>query len=199
MDINGLDYNTTREKLILSEYGREVQTMIDYCKTISNRLVRQQCAATIVDVMRAISQQKHTPGLDEKLWNHLAVMGNFELDIEYPYEVTLKDDFGKRPDPLRYPMQNIRSRHYGHLLEAMFEELKHMEEGARKDELSRLAANQMKRMQFIWNRGSADGETIISELARFTDGAVQLDPSKFVFDKVTVGEVKEKGNKKKKK
>ena len=199
MDINGLDYNTGREKLVMPEYGREVQQMVDYCKTISNRLVRQQCAETIVGIMRTMIQQKNTPNIDEKLWNHLAVISNFELDIVYPYEITQKEELAKHPEPLQYPMQKIRSRHYGHLVEEMFRKLCDMPEGPERDELIRLTANQMKRSQFVWNRGAGDDETIISDLARFTNGAVQIDGEKFVFDTIAPVQGKEKSNRKKKK
>lgn len=199
MNIKGLDYNTEREKLVMPEYGREIQMMVDYCKALDNRRERQVCAETIVKTMKVMHPQAtNTANLEQKLWNHLAIMSNFELDIDYPFEVTRKEEFLKRPQPLKYPMQQINKRHYGYLMESLFEKLKEMPEGADREELIRLTANQMKRSLFVWNRGTADEEKIASDLAQFTDGRVQLDLDEFRFEKIDSRDGEPIRNKKKK-
>lgn len=185
MEIKGLDYNTEREKLVMPEYGREIQMMVDYCKTLPEKAERQRCAETIVETMRVMHPQiSHTANFEQKLWDHLAIIANFELDIDYPFEITRKEDFMKRPEPLKYPMQKINKRHYGHLMESLFEKLKDIDDGPEREELIRLTANQMKRSLYVWNRGTADDEKIASDLAQFTDGKVQLDLDSFRFTKI---------------
>lgn len=185
MYIEGLDYNTERNKLLMPEYGREIQHMVEYCKSIPDRVERQKCAETIVEVMSVMNPQTtDTQSYQQKLWDHLAIISNFELDIDYPVEITKKEDFYSHPDPLEYPMQRIRQRHYGHLLEELFEKLKTYPTGEERDELVRLAANQMKRSLFVWNRGSADDEKVADDLARFTDGVIQLDLDDFTFARI---------------
>jgi diadenosine tetraphosphatase ApaH/serine/threonine PP2A family protein phosphatase len=192
MNIKGLDYNTERERLVMSEYGREIQMMVDYCKQLPEKEKRQHCAEAIVKVMRIMAPQgRETAGYEQKLWDHLAIMSNFELDIDYPFPIAKRDDLDKRPQPLSYPMQKIRMRHYGHLIEKLFGQLKDMEDGPERDELIRLTANQMKRSLYLWNPSSVDEERVADDLARFTDGAVQLNLAKFTFAKVnekTMGE-----------
>ena len=200
MDIKGLDYNTGRNKLILPEYGREIQKMIEYCKTLPEKSDRQNCAEVIIDVMMVMTPHlKGSSDYLQKLWDHLAIMSNFELDIDYPFEVTSKESFLKRPEPLQYPMQNIRQRHYGHLLEECFTKLEGMKEGEERDELVRLIANQMKRTLFVWNRGDADEEKIADDMARYTHGNVQMDLSTFQFAKIDEKRADGAGSSKKKK
>lgn len=185
MNIEGLDYNTDRKKMAMPEYGRAIMQMVEYCKSIEDKKERQCCAETIVKTMMIMfPQQANTANFEEKIWNHLAIISNFELDIDYPFEITKKEDLAKRLDPLPYPMQNINKRHYGHILESFFEKLKGMPEGPERDELIRLTANQMKRSLFVWNRGTADNEKIASDLAEFTDGKVQIDLNDFQFARI---------------
>lgn len=122
MDIEGLDYNTQREKLILPEYGREVQNMVDYALTITDRQERQHCAETIVSTMaRMFPQNKESEEYLRKLWDHLAIMSNFELDIDYPFDVSQAAKIYTKAEPVQYPMNRIPVRHYGNMMFEMFE------------------------------------------------------------------------------
>ena len=200
MNIEGLDYNTGRKKMSMPEYGRAILQMVEHCKQIEDRKERQRCAETIVKIMMIMfPQQSNTSNFAEKIWNHLAIISNFELDIDYPYEITKKEVLERHPDPLEYPMQKIKKRHYGHILESYFKKLKDMPEGPERDELIRLTANQMKRSLFVWNRGTADNEKVVSDLADFTDGKVQIDLNEFRFAKVDDKSLGTQTNKKKKK
>lgn len=186
MDIEGLDYNTQREKLMLPEYGREIQKMVDHAVTLPTKEERQRCAETIIGIMdRMFPQGRESVDHQQKLWDHLALMSGFKLDIDYPYDVTQALKIAGKPEPLHYPMENIPVRHYGKLLFKAFEQLKEMPEGAERDELARITANQMKRSLLQWSHGSADDEKVISDLARFTDGKIQLDPQTFVFARIS--------------
>lgn len=189
MNIEGLDYNTQREKLVLPEYGREVQSMVDYAVALTNRADRQRCANAIVAIMkRMFPQPAETEGYERKLWDHLALMSDFKLDIDYPYDIEEARTIQSEPSPMPYPMKRIPVRHYGSMMFEIFEKLKELPNGHEREELIRLAANQMKRDLVLWGHGSSDDEKVASDLANFTDGKVQLDLDTFKFDKVEVKE-----------
>ena len=200
MNIEGLDYNTQREKIILPEYGREIQKMVDYAISLPTKQERQACAETIIGIMdRMSSHSRESEDHDRKLWDHLAIMSDFKLDIDYPYDVTEAKKIMTAPEPLEYPMTKIPVRHYGKMVFELFERLKEMPEGEERDELVRITANQMKRNLVQWSHGSSDDEKIASDLARYTDGIIQLDLSTFRFDKVVEKESSsQKTNKKRK-
>lgn len=184
MKITGLDYNTQRERLILPEYGREVQQMVDHCIALPNRALRQRCAESIVAVMERMSP----PACDDsdyrhKLWDHLALMSNFKLDIDYPFDISEAKKMLEKPAPMSYPMKRIPVRHYGMMMFEMFDLLKQMPEGSDRTELVRLVANQMKRDLVQWGHGSNDNEKVASDLADYTDGKIQLDLDTFKFDR----------------
>lgn len=189
MKIKGLDYNTQRERLVLPEYGREVQQMVDYCVSLKSRAERQRCANTIIAVMeRMMPHTYENKDYRQKLWNHLALMSGFQLDIDYPCDITEAQKMLQKPAPMRYPMKRIPVRHYGNMMFEVFELLKNLPNGAERTELTRLAANQMKRDLVLWGHGSSDDEKVASDLANFTDGKVQLDLDSFKFDKIEVKE-----------
>jgi len=197
MDIKGLDYNTQRERLILPEYGREVQEMIDYAKTIQDRSERQRCVETIIGVMRRMSpKQQNEANYEQKLWDHLAIMSQFQLDIDYPYDITSATAIAQKPNPVPYPMQDIPVRHYGSMLFSVFEKLKTMEPSPARDELARQTANQMKRSLMQWSHGAVHDEKVLSDLAYYTDGKIQLDPSTFRFERINLKEQEKKRKKK---
>lgn len=197
MEISGLDYNTQRSKLILPEYGREIQQMVDHAVTLPTKEERQRCAETIIEIMeRMAPQNRDNKDYMQKLWDHLALMSNFQLDIDYPYDVNQALDMARKPEPMDYPNSKIPVRHYGKMLFEVFEKLKTMDPGAERDQLVKATANQMKRNLMQWSHGSVDNEKVASDLARFTDGVIQLDLSKFVFEKINERDFVEKKKKK---
>ena len=198
MNIEGLDYNTQRERLIMPEYGREIQKMVDYAVELPTKEERQQCAETIIGVMQRMFPQNGTPeNHNQKLWDQLALMSDFKLDIDYPCDVSQALKITDKPEPMLYPMKDIPVRHYGYMMFEVFEKLKSMPESPERDELARITANQMKRCLYQWSHGSADDEKVISDLARFTDGVIQLDPETFVFEKMNERDFVEKKKRKK--
>ena len=185
MNIQGLDYNTQREKLVLPEYGREIQQMVDYAVKLEDREERQRCAESIVVIMdRMFPENRSVEDHDRKLWDHLAIMSNFQLDIDYPFDVSNAVKIAKKPEPLKYPMQRIPVRHYGAMVFELFDKLKTMEPGEERDALVKLTANQMHRNLVQWSHGSSDEEKVASDLARFTDGKIQIDLNKFHLEKI---------------
>ena len=159
MNIQGLDYNTQREKLVLPEYGREIQKMVDHCLTLTDRNERQRCAESIISIMKRMFPEGMTQAeKDRKFWDHLAIMSGFQLDIDYPYDIAHAAQIAKKPEPMDYPMKRIPVRHYGAMMFGVFEKLEQMEPGAERDALVELTANQMRRDLMQWSHGSADEE-----------------------------------------
>ena len=202
MDIKGLDYNTQREKLVLSEYGREIQKMVDVAIGLPTKEERMRCAKTIIRQMEMkIPQVRQSENYQQTLWDHLYLMSGKQLDIDWPYDVNNAEKFSTKPQPMAHPQsENIsRYRHYGRLVGEVFEKLKTMPEGPERDELVRVTANQMKRDLLTWGHGSMDDERIADDLARFTDGKIQVDLSSFRLDRIDAISAETTGRRKRKK
>ena len=200
MNIEGLDYNTQRERIKLNEYGREIQQMVDYCVSIPDREERQVCAEAIIDTMRKMNpSDQNINDRMQTLWDHLALMSDFKLDIDYPVEITTAEQMASKPEPVAYPNTRIPVRHYGRALFELFETLKTMEPGEERDTLVRTTANQMKRCLLLWGHGNGDDEKVADDLARFTDGVIQLDLDSFRFDKIDVQSIAQQAKLKKQK
>ena len=199
MEIEGLDYNTQREKLRLPEYGREIQKMVDYAVELPSKSERQRCAETIVAIMdRMYPMNRENVDYQQKLWDHLAIMSDFKLDIDWPYNIEQARTITTKPQPMSYPMSKIPVRHYGKMMFELFDKLKTMAPGKERDDLIKLTANQMKRNLFQWSHGSSDDEKVASDLAKFTDGKGQLDLQKFKFEKIDYRDTERKRNTKRK-
>ena len=197
MNIEGLDYYTQREQLVLPEYGREIQKMVDHALTLPTKEERQACAESIIATMSILFPQGYDAiDLEHKLWDHLAIMSNFQLDIDYPFDVSEAIKAATKPQRVGYTSSHIPVRHYGKLLFETFERLKNMPEGEERDALVRLTANQMKRALVEWGHGAADNERVASDLAAFTNGKIQLDLDTFKFEKLPAREPEKKRKKK---
>ena len=184
MEIQGLDYNTRREALIMPEYGREIQKMIDLALTLPTKEERLRCAKTIVkQMLNKVPQIRENAGYKQTLWDHLFLMSGKQLDIDWPYDVTIAQAIHDKPKPMAIPQNRIHLRHYGHLIEQLAEQLKTMPEGEQRDMLVRRTANQMKRDLAQWGHGSIENEKVADDLARLTDGVIQIDISQLARSK----------------
>lgn len=179
------NYNTQRKKLPLPEYGRNIQIMVDYLLTIEDRDKRNRSAQTVIDVMgnlypylRDVAEFKH------KLWDHLAIMSDFKLDIDYPYNPPTPDILTEKPKRVPYPQTNIRYKHYGFILESMIKKTTETE-GEEREVLIELLANHMKKSYLAWNKDAVDDEKIFLDLKELSRG--KLDVSK---DDVQLAETK---------
>jgi len=182
VNISGLDYNTQREALQLPEYGREIQKMIEVAIALPTKEERLRCAKTIVKLMETkVPQIRSNADYKQTLWDHLYLMSRRQLDIDWPYDVSEAEKIHAKPDPLPLPQTSIRLRHYGRLIEELCEKLKTMPEGSERDELARLTANQMKRDLILWGHGSIDDEKVVDDIARMTDGVIQLNLSQLTL------------------
>ncbi len=167
-----MNYNTNREKLVLPEYGRLVQQLAEYAVTIKDRRERQCCAETIVRIMSNFSSQnRNAPGQQQKLWNHLALISGYRLDVDYPCLVERHAD-GEKPAKIPYSANKIQFRHYGHLLETLLHKLGGMPKGEKRDELVRLAEIRMRRSLETWNKDSLSEEKIRSDAQGYISGTL---------------------------
>ena len=200
MNIQGLDYNTQRETLLMPEYGREIQRMIDHAITLPDKAERLRCAKTIVKLMGTkVPQIRDNNDFEQTLWDHLYLMSHKQLDIDWPFDISEAEKFHNKPQPMQLPQGDIRLRHYGRLVGELLNKLKEIPAGADRDELIRLTANQMKRDLVQWGHGSIDDEKVADDMARLTDGAVQLDLSHFTFERVNLNDTPTKRSSGKKK
>lgn len=170
-----MDYNTSRTKLLLPEYGRLVQEMVAQALQIPTKEERQAYAELIVYVMANVtSNNKRTPDYEHKLWEHLAFMANYELDIDYPFEIS-KEAMFQKPETVPYPTATSRFRHYGNLTELWSKQISEMPEGYERKQLTLALANFMKRT-LVKNRGGhIRDEKIAHDLELYSDGQVTLD------------------------
>ena len=169
-------YNTKEKALILPEYGRNIQNMVDFCITIENRTERKRCANTIINIMgnmfphlRDVNDFKHL------LWDHLAIMSDFQLDIDYPYEVVKKEELYTRPPRLPYTQGRATYRHYGKNLEKMIRKAVEHKFGNEREYLIKLLANHMKKSFLTWNKEVVDDRKIYKDMAELSKGAILLD------------------------
>ena len=198
MNIKGLDYNTQREKLVMPEYGREIQKMVDHAIGLASKAERQKCAQTIVKMMETkVPQLRDNADYRQMLWDHLYMMSRKQLDIDWPFDVSAAEKIYDKPQPIPLPKEHIKLRHYGKLIEELFEKLKTMPAGEERDALTYYTANQMKRDLNTWGHGSMDDEKVANDLAYYTDGVIQLDLNTFKFEKFTMADDSKKSKKKK--
>ncbi|MCM1483369.1 MAG: DUF4290 domain-containing protein [Muribaculaceae bacterium] len=195
-----LRYNTQLKPLPLPEYGRNIQSMVDYCLTIEDRDERTRCARSIIASMGNLFPELRTSdGCNPKLWDHIAIMSDFKLDIDFPCEIIRAENLHTQPEPVSYNRNNIRYRHYGKSLERMVQRAAEMEEGEERDILILYLANHMKKQMLAVNRDGVEDERIFKDLADMSHGAIRLSS-----DTVRLHEFKEApqpvtGKKKKKK
>lgn len=184
----------------MPEYGRGIQDMIEYAVTIEDRDERQRCAESIFDIMMNMQPQlREQPDYKHRIWDHIAYISDYKLEVDYPFEITRLGVDATKPEPVNYPMKKIRQRQYGFLIEESLRHLAEMPEGEERDELLALTANQMKQSLFIWNRDAMDEEKVASDIAHYTKGKVELDLDSFHFAPVQTLPRQDGGKRKKKK
>ena len=195
-----MQYNTQKDQLVMPEYGRGVQDMVQMAIALPTKAQRQACAQAIVNVMACIQPEgEQQTDYREKLWNHLARIARYQLDIDYPVEIVPEKDVLAHPRPLHYPMKHIRRRHYGALVESALNYAKTLPDSPERSLLVQMVANQMKQDLFVWNRDAMDEGLVASDIEQYTDGEVELDTDNFRFAPVGMPSMQQLvGNKRKK-
>ncbi len=172
-----MEYNTQQRRLPLPEYGRSVQNMVDHALTIEDREERQRCANTIVNIMGSMFPQlRDVEDFRNKLWDHLAIMADFQLDIDYPVEIVRKESLEVKPERIPYTQQGIRYRHYGRFIQDLIKTAKDYPDGEERKQLVRMIANHMKKDYLQWNKDGVEDQKILQDLCEMSDGKIQLSP-----------------------
>lgn len=180
-----MDYNSTRSKLVLPEYGRHIQKMVAHAVAIEDREERTRCANAIIGIMgnlfphlRDVSDFKH------KLWDHIAIMSDFKLDIDYPYEIPAPEKLMERPEKVPYQSNKMTFAHYGELIEEMIVKAINMENPEEKKRLIFLIASHMKKSLHSWNRDSAVDERVFRDIERLSKGQLKIDASEYKLPEI---------------
>jgi len=169
------DYNTTRKKLILAEYGRNVQNMVKYIVELPTKEERNRYAQVVIDLMGFLNPHlRDVADFKHKLWDHLHIISDFKIDVDSPYPKPSEDAIRFKPAPLAYPQQRIRYKHYGKTVEIMISKARAIEDPARKQLMIQSIANFMKMAYVTWNKDTVADETIIKDLKDMSNGDLQL-------------------------
>ena len=166
-----IQYNTEKDGLLMSEYGRVVQDMANHCMTIEDRQERLLCAKSIISAMASLGQEKlSNPEVQSKLWNHLALISDFNLDIDYPVEIIPKAEATMRPSAMSLPQGKIRHRHYGRIIEEALAKLQEMPDGEERNALIQQTADRMKQNLFTWNPDVMSEEKVANDIDQYAKG-----------------------------
>ncbi|WP_373811010.1 DUF4290 domain-containing protein [Porphyromonas macacae] len=172
-----MKYNNNQSALAMPEYGRNVQNMVDYCLSLEDREQRNHCARTIIRTMHDISPERRTITQSDKVyWDHLAIMSDFKLDIDFPEGTITEEQAKSKPCKMEYNIHNIKYRFYGNIVQQLVEKACEMEDCPERIELAKYIAAQMKRSYIIWNKNTVDDVVIFRDLFDLSDGKLLLSP-----------------------
>ena len=178
VNVEHLEYNTERGKLLIAEYGRNVQKMVNMALAIEDRDMRTKAAQNIVNVMALLNPQvKEVAEFKLKLWDHLFIISDFKLDVDSPYPMPEKSKIKEKPKPLAYPASNIRYKYYGKVMEDMIRHIAKMPEGPNKVQITQNLANFMKMSYLTWNKDTVDDSTIFNHLNELSKGTLIVHES----------------------
>lgn len=195
-----LTYNTQLKPLALPEYGRMIHQMVEYATQIPDRDERTRCAFAIAKIMKNLFPQEFaSPDGERKMWDHINIISDFKLDIDFPVEVSSAEAIHPKPDPIPYGDQNIRHRYYGKHIQLMIDRVAELEEGPEKDSLISMIAHHMKKLMFTHNKEGVNDARILRDLAEYSKGRIQLDPETYILHEFREIEPVQNGKKKKKK
>lgn len=171
-----LRYNTQLKHLVLPEYGRNIQSMVDHCLTIADRDERTKCAYSIIASMANLFPELKTGGeYSHKLWDHLAIMSDFKLDIDYPCEIIQPDNLHTLPEKLHYSDQEVKRRVYGKTIVSMIDQASSLQPDEERDALVRMIASQMKKALIAVNKDGIDDSRVFRDLAEISHGEIRLN------------------------
>jgi len=178
-----MKYNTARDHLVLPEYGRNVQKMVDHAITIQNKEERNKCVKTIIDFMGQMNPQlRDLKEFNHKLWDDLFMISKFQLEADSPYSLPEPKQLDKRPEKMPYPKNKIKFPFYGAALENMIRYAVNQNDGRDKEIMTGMIANHMKKSYLLFNKHSVSNDTIILHLKQLSDNKLTL-PKDFEFIK----------------
>ena len=199
-----MEYNTQRKKMIIPEYGRHIQKMVDYCLTIEDREERNKYAQTIIVAMGQVNPVgKDTPHYKQKLWDHLYIISDYKLDVDFTFPKPVREEKDEKPTPLKYSQNNISFRTYGTFLEALVKKVASMQEGEEKQNHIHELAQHMKKLYLQYNINTCDETILRNHINILSEGKITLgEDFQFKSNKELLGMKKKpqnnnKNNKKK--
>jgi hypothetical protein len=176
--IDDLEYNTEREHLIIPEYGRHMQKMINHAKTRETKEERNKITKAIISIMGNMQPHlRDVPDFQHKLWDQLFIMADFDIDVDSPYEKPSREELYARPDILEYPQNFPKYRFYGNNIKTMIDVANTWEDGEMKDALLYTVANHMKKCFLNWNKDTVKDDVIFNHLFELSDGKIDLRES----------------------
>src|SRR5210317_1529171 len=185
------DYNTTRPALILKEYGRNMQKLIEHIKTIEDKEKRSESAEVLIELMKLINPNaKDAQETSQKLWDDLFIMSDFDLDIDSPYPMPEREILNKKPERLSYKTTEIRFKHYGRNIKLLIDKARELEDPEEKEAAIIHIGRLMKSFQNAWNRDNVDDDTIVTNLKKMSNGELSIDLSRVKADNLFESTVK---------
>ena len=174
--IDSLEYNTERTGLIIPEYGRHIQKMVDQAVGCPDKKERNKMAKAIIGVMGNLNPHlRDVPDFQHKLWDQLFIMSGFNLDVDFPFPKPSKEIFEEKPEKLNYPQNHPKYRFYGNNIKKMIDVATNWEEGEMKKELIYVIANHMKKCFLKWNKDSVDDVIIFNHILELSNGKIKID------------------------
>ena len=174
--IYNLEYNSERSKLIIPEYGRHIQKMVEYAVSIEDDKKRNEVANSIIAVMGNLNPHlRDVPDFQHKLWDQLFIISDFKLDVESPFPKPSREKLQESPEPMAYPQNHPKYRFYGNNIKRMIDEAIKMEDGDLKEGLIFTIANHMKKCYLNWNKDTVEDTAIFNHLYELSDGKINLN------------------------
>ncbi len=163
--------------MILPEYGRNIQKMVNHLKTIEDREERNRAARTVIGVMGNLNPHlRDVNDFKHKLWDHLAIIADFDLDIDSPYPWPERSSLQSKPEKVSYNQHRIPKKHYGRAIVLMIDKAVKLEPGEEKDDLVRMIAYHMKKAYLTWNREAVSDSEIFKDMKTLSGGVLEVDP-----------------------
>ena len=176
--IEDIEYNTERPKLIIPEYGRHMQKMVEQAVATEDRVERNKIAKSIIAVMGNLNPHlRDVPDFQPMLWDQLFIISDFKLDVDSPFPIPTREELAERPEPLKYPQNFPKYRFYGNNIKRMIDVAVNWEEGDKKEGLILTIANHMKKCFLNWNKDTVEDDVIFNHLYELSDGKINLKNS----------------------
>lgn len=173
--ISSLEYNTERNQLVIPEYGRHIQKLVEHCRALETKEERNRMATAIIGVMGNLNPHlRDVEDFQHKLWDQLFVIANFDLDADSPYPIPDKEVLAARPARMSYPQKRPRYRFYGNNIQSMINIALGWEKGEKREALTYIIANHMKKSFLNWNKDSVDDPVIFKHLFELSNGEINL-------------------------
>lgn len=194
-----LKYNTQLKKLVLPEYGRNIQNMVDHCLTIEDRDERSHCARSVIKAMGNLFPELRDPETNNhKLWDHLMIMSDFKLDVDFPCKVVKAETLTSAPEPVNRITDHVKYRQYGRILPLMIDKISAMEEGDERRQAIIYIANQMKKLMLAVNKDGVEDSKVFNDLYEMSQGRIKVEPGTIIlnqFQDLTANTTKKKKKK----